>query len=371
MIADYDLKREIARELGTEVLPSEWQWLDSQGILSQRRTGQITSAGVVEKIRQGRRAFGTNSPKPPSLERDRGGKTSGSRLQALSQIVARYAGDDPGVQKFRKEILKEGLLPRDKIEEWIKGQAQEDGPHTIFLKVPLPRTHKLLFGADGLFPSEPLTVSQDWPAYETQLESLFYPGSDDFVRSVSVSMDGVLNDLRYLSETLAERYGWQPGQATEFILTGTTPAIVPFELGFKMRMSNPSLSRVTLTLDPALSPQEVAEYYRQYRRQVLGSRYRSLSEKHITLALFKSSRPAEETNAEAMKAWNKEYRKWRYRQETNFGRDAQVALRRLLSPGQVGWSWLGAKPPEDPDELEYMKALGETAVKVMNERRGV
>jgi hypothetical protein len=364
MITDHDIIKEISRELGSELTPGERDWLETQRILHQRRVCEITSATVAEKVRQIRKAFQSKQvdvPKASFSGKDRGGKASQSRMRAISQIVAQDAANDAGVKKFRKEILKDRLLARDKIEVWIKQQELVDGPFTIFLKIPLPRNNKIDYTEDGIVPQQPVVVGERWPARGTQMESLDYPGPVGYVRSVAVFMDGVLNDLRYLSETLAGRYGWQPGQATEFVLTGATPAISSFEVGVKMRMSIPALSRVTLTVDPTLSPREVAEYYRQYRQQVLGRRHRSLSEKHTALALFMSFRPLGETYAEAMKAWNKEYRKWRYGQETNFGRDAQVARRRLLTPGQLGWNLLGAKEPTDPDELELLKSLGRRA----------
>jgi hypothetical protein len=48
----------------------------------------------------------------------------------------------------------------------------------------------------------------------------------------------------------------------------------------------PALSRIALTIDPALSPQEVAEHYRQIRQEIMPARHRDLSEKHLQLALF-------------------------------------------------------------------------------------
>ena len=323
--------------------PSNGNGSKIKRLLHKRRIGEISSAALAETVRHTRVAFSpANVAIPSPTPKDRGGKVTELRIWALSKLAAQHAATDDGVLQFRKEILKGRLLTRDDIEPWIRKQASADGPHTIFLKIPLPHNNKLEIREECLVPHKPLMVSEQWPVHGTQVETLDYPGPGGFVRSEAVSVEGVLGRLRYLSETLAQRYGWQAGQATEFVLTGTTPLIAAFEVGVRFRLSNPALSRVILTLDPTLSPREVAELYRQYRKQVLGGRHRSLSEKHITLVLFASSRPGGETYAETMKAWNQKYRKWRYARETNFGRDVQMARRRLLTPGLLGMNLLGA-----------------------------
>jgi hypothetical protein len=84
-----------------------------------------------------------------------------------------------------------------------------------------------------------------------------------------------------------------------------------------------------------------------------------MSEKHIRLALFTFARP-QETLKTAMAAWNKLYKglgpKWRYQQESNFGRDRLAAKRRALatldanptSKDAVETWLLGTKPQAQP-----------------------
>ena len=108
-----------------------------------------------------------------------------------------------------------------------------------------------------------------------------------------------------------------------------TPTIPTFAIRYEEKDLT-ALSRVTLAIDPALSPMEVALRYREARKRYIPSKHRSMSDKHTALVLFMNSRPAAETYAQSMAAWNREHQNWKYSRETNFGRDVQAARRRLL-----------------------------------------
>ena len=47
---------------------------------------------------------------------------------------------------------------------------------------------------------------------------------------------------------------------------------------------------------------------------------------------FSALRPKNETLAKKMRAWNRRYRRWKYTEVTNFGRDVLEARGRLLQP---------------------------------------
>ena len=103
---------------------------------------------------------------------------------------------------------------------------------------------------------------------------------------------GTLDALRQVSEHLSRHYGWEEGWATEFVLTDRIPPIRPIESSSSLPSTFTSLARIVLTIDPALSPKEVMDKYRAERTQLAGNRHRDLSEKHLQLAAFTSSRPA-------------------------------------------------------------------------------
>ncbi len=155
------------------------------------------------------------------------------------------------------------------------------------------------------------------------------PG-DPALRMWTVTLAGTLDRLRVLSDRLANWYGWESGQATLFVLTSWVPSIQAAEASLRYRRL-PSLTRLELTVDPALTPKEVAELYRRARDNSLGRRYRSMSEKHLRLAAFAEQvkgKPIEER----MRAWNAECPRWRYTEPSNFSRDCAQARKRVLYP---------------------------------------
>ena len=153
-----------------------------------------------------------------------------------------------------------------------------------------------------------------------------------WAKPIPVAAGGVLDELRVVSDRLARRHTWTPAQATTFVLTGNTPLVSPLRV--KVQSSHiPALSRLVLTVDPAISPRELAEHYRQARQQFVGKRHRSMSEKHTTLVTFMNTRPPKETYARSMTAWNRKYPKWKYKAVSNFGRDVKTARKRLLGSG--------------------------------------
>ncbi|MGH3283399.1 MAG: hypothetical protein ACRDPD_01720, partial [Streptosporangiaceae bacterium] len=82
-------------------------------------------------------------------------------------------------------------------------------------------------------------------------------------------MRGPLGQLAQLAETLADRYRWRPSEATMFVLTGAAPEVRVYVGSAEIRTSGhlATGSRVTMTLDPALSPDEVAGIYDRLRRR--------------------------------------------------------------------------------------------------------
>jgi hypothetical protein len=95
-----------------------------------------------------------------------------------------------------------------------------------------------------------------------------------------------------------------------------------------------------LRIDPTLSRAEVGIEYQRIRQQVLGRRYRPLSNKHLELARFAASQP-QVRGAARREAWNAychaEHPKetqWLYGLDkaNNFSRDIALARKRLLNP---------------------------------------
>lgn len=151
--------------------------------------------------------------------------------------------------------------------------------------------------------------------------------SDRWERCIPTAANGVLERLRQISEWLSEHYRWQEAQATIFVLTGRTPLVPPAEAKIEREA-------IVLTVDPSLTPRQVADYYRQFKKGILGgSRIKALSVKHLQLAAFAADRPSEEPWAKKMDAWNRSRKspEERYTIASYFRRDCLQAQSRLLA----------------------------------------
>jgi len=259
--------------------------------------------------------------------------------------VAEEAAQDMEVQAFRKKVLGGQYLPSHKVTNWLQEKAREDEPATWWVKdYPIPSDqlvhhiiaittsegdtqHKL----ELHIPQPPLALGMNVPLSEClTFRFLFYrePDSDE-IREIPTAMNGTLEALRQLSERLAKEYAWTAADATLFVLTNHPPEIRPLTSTSQPKQL-PALSRIVLTIDPALSPQEVAEHYRQLRQEIMPARHRDLSEKHLQLAAFSGTHPRLGTWQQKMVEWNSNHPDWKYKEASNFAHDCLQARRRVL-----------------------------------------
>jgi hypothetical protein len=309
----------------------EWQLLDSQGQIKLLERSQMGSAGIAAIVQQWRDAVGNPETVPV---RYRGG-ISKQRADAIERMVAEEAARDEEVISFRKSALRGRLLKRAEVEEWIQRQSEKDGGGTNYLRVPVPQGVTLTHKEHGLVPEPAFTVCHNWPAVRLDFELLDYAKEGSaWVHRIPVTRGGVLQKLRLLSKKLAQNYGWEYAQAAGFVLRGLPPELPALKIELSLSALD-ALSRVKLTIDPAVSPRELASAYQELRKKLMTSRHRALQPKKLALAVFMSSRPPSEPQRDSMASWNKEYRKWKYKEIRNFGRDVAAARRQLLNPGHL------------------------------------
>jgi hypothetical protein len=343
-----DLRRDVDRHLPRPVTEGEWNLLDIYGHIKRYERSEIDSSGLAEVVKQLRDAVGN----PDTVtERHRGG-ISEKRSAAIEQIVAQEAARDFEVVSFRKTAMRGKLVKPANIEQWIQRQSTKDSIPTNYLRVPVPHGVTLRLNEHGLVPEPPIIVSGDWPAVGSELEILEYATEGSaWIKRQPVARGSVLQQLLFLSKTLAQRYGWQCAQAAGFVLSGIPPELPPLKAEVSI-VDLDALSRVKLVVDPTVSPRELASAYKDLRKRLMGSRHRPLQERKQTLAVFMSSRPQGETQRESMAMWNKQYRQWKYKEIRNFGRDVAAARRQLLNPGHLSATKFlktvpGVKPIED------------------------
>ena len=256
-----------------------------------------------------------------------------TRFAILAGVIANQAATEQSVIDFRRLYLDDRLLSPEEVPQWVTKQAEEDGPATQFLTVPIPDGHESVMGIEGIVTDPPLTIAGTTTAIQVAVEllSYAYPG-DQWAQMIAVRHGGTLDRLRLVSKAMAKRYRWPEAQATNFVLTGIGPPLSSLRGGFHMVPNQPISSRITMDIDPTLTPEEVAERYKKLRASLIGARYRSMSVKHLRLAEFyKGHKPVGKTWTALMNEWNdNQGNRWEYKRFENFARDCKQAWSRLM-----------------------------------------
>ncbi|MCS6954308.1 MAG: hypothetical protein NZM33_15790 [Bryobacteraceae bacterium] len=210
-------------------------------------------------------------------------------------LLAHEAEKDPRVSLWRERALGGRLLAPQALAGWIRTVAAEQPPE--------PNTLPVRF--------------------------IQFP-ENGWVVSLPVRAGGILDQLERLAQSLARIFDWHPAEAVAFIATGQVPQFRLYRVRFTRQFVIPRLSRITLELCPTLSPRQVARLYDAMRKSVLSGRPKRLSERQLKLVLFRLTHH-QLSHRDALRRWNRAYRRWAYRRLDNFKRDVRVAIERLAS----------------------------------------
>lgn len=359
------VRGEIEMLLHGHLSEEEWQDLVEDHYIEEILRGDLSSREVADKVRHRRKVYGQRGAKRDKATKilsEKETKKPSGYVRTLSILIAQEAAKDPEVQAFRTDVFHEKLLSFEAVEGWILEQFSRDGIPTWWLKeIPIagtlmnegfvkttPQEHSEYgtFIPDvfvKIFPDEqpidqialqlhlPLSfpMSSLMEVFHFRFLSYGTPESND-TKEIPTAHNGILARLRVLSQRLAQEYSWSEAEATIFILTGSIPEISRVDNTAIARKQS-ALSRIVLTVDPSLSPKEVAEYYRMIRQNALGTRHRDISEKHMQLAIFAAKQPEDRTWSDKMLEWNRICPvEWKYMEVANFSHDCLQARRRLL-----------------------------------------
>jgi hypothetical protein len=216
------------------------------------------------------------------------------RDHVVSFLRAREAAEDPRVVSFRTDVMGSQLLRLDQVEGWVARQACNENR------------------------SEPPTILEFLGAYGQPIRRPLPAG-------------GPLEELRSLSLELVARYGWEPSQASTFVLTDLAPLSDPIRASIAGGWPSSATTRLVLEVDPPASPRAVMKRYKALRRQLILGRFHNTDRKRLDLVVFVERRP-DESWEELMASWNRAHARWRYRRLVEFKRDAQLTRHRLLEP---------------------------------------
>jgi len=335
---DAEVRADLKARLGNDtIIDKEWNYFVKCGDVSAVVRGERDINWLIDRVI----AFcdATDRPiqrrlLPEMISADQIKKRIDHQV-LLSRLAADEAKRQPGVIAFRKEVLKDRLLATEHVESWVNQQAKLDGPVTHWLgDVPVPSKHRFEFDSkSGTLVIHPeLRISRlDCSA---SLQFLSYAALPDlWVRKLPTAAGGVLERLRHLSEDLVRSYDWEEAAGTLFVLTGSIPLIQPLLLKFTWSARTFKRRTVELSVDPAVSPAELAKQFGALRSKLIpGRRVRPLSNKHLQLASFLVEK-SDESWASRLHRWNKAFSKWKYAHASNFRRDALKARERVV--GQV------------------------------------
>ena len=321
-----EIRAALARRLGHEPKEKIWDRLVEEDYVREVWEETAEPDYLEEKYREFERI-------PEPLLQPRKSTTDSGlrqiRLQILSDLTARQAATEQSVITFRRQHLTEGLLKREQVDEWITRQSRKDGPTSRYLRVPIPDDCELVRRDGSILIEPPLTISDTSSVTQVETEVLSYASPDDqWVRRIPVKHRGTLDRLSVVSKALARRYTWWEAQATVFVLTGKSPLLSSLRGGVRITFSQPISSRITMEIDPTLTPEEVAQHYKKLRASLIGARYRSMSEKHLRLAEFYGGHKPEGTTwAALMQKWNhSQDRGWEYDPIRGFRQGLQAGM---------------------------------------------
>ncbi|MHB1343013.1 MAG: hypothetical protein ACYCX3_01455 [Thermoleophilia bacterium] len=337
--SDADARRLLNGRLGFPLSDEEVGFLRLQGILGEiaqaggdSRTKNLALERTVETVRNLRVAQGRPVGEEPGQAGDMA-RDDGHRRYALSRLLALDAEGLPEVVAFRARHLPGGVLDWEDMGAWIRKKAQDEGAPSEYVEVALPPDTTVRATVGGMVAESAVPVRELPIEGGVRVKLLKYGLSGGaLVQGVPVRAGGVLDELRRLGARLAKSYSWTADQATVFALSGVTPLVAGIRLETDIQTEHPAASRITLTVDPVVSPGEVLAIYSELRQKVLKGTHRPLSEKHQRLAVFAAERRPGATWAEVMEAWNHAHEEHTYTTVTVFARDCTAAKRRLLRP---------------------------------------
>jgi len=166
--------------------------------------------------------------------------------------------------------------------------------------------------------------------------------------------------LQDVARYLADRYKWDVNDAVRFLAVDREPTVLPIKAtlmrshdgatlpGSYALGSDPATdseagtwsfpwrNRVELSVDPNVTPAQLAEYWLKLRKRVVVGSHRPQKPRSLKLVAFLAGRANESTGSHRQ-AWNAKHPDERYRQGSHFLRDARNALTGLCESEPFRW----------------------------------
>ncbi len=367
-------------ELDEPVEEHIWDFLTANGDAADLELELVSPKQLASRVQRIRAAVHRTDATAAGFVREPGqpyaGAAARARIDALSAIYAAWASLRHDVCHFRETILARTLatmaafsvdtpsaeqsrrLAPDQVADWVRWCRDADSPD-----------------GDGNRYVRQLAAQTSADGRRRVATLRFVDGRQE--RAQTVAATGVLGKLASLADNLAGVYRWRQSEASMFVITEWIPEVFVYTGSAQIRYHELSAtSRVTLTLDPLLSPEDVAAIYSRLRQRFHPAplpRYQSARSArrynlaghvgpHVQICLddpYSRNGPGRPpapgptglaSFVEPLpgyswpglwRSWNATHgdqvddngQNWHYDKLGNFIRDAKIALQRLLFPG--------------------------------------
>ena len=247
-----------------------WDYLVEKGYVGEVEEDRMPVEDLLDQARQVLAAArpATSPADGNDVVRQAAGAAAAARIDALPAIYAAWARTDLEVHRFRSHpIFTSGLMEPEEVGPWLLQQWAASPPGG--------NADQYLLEA----------FARSTPGAARPFINLWY-AADGQERIVAVDVKTVLGDLAKLADLLAGRCRWRPSGATMFVLTDSVPEVYVYTGSASVRGgATAATTIVTMTLDPALTPDQVAGIYSRLKAKVQPSPPpRSLSVRHYRLA---------------------------------------------------------------------------------------
>jgi hypothetical protein len=223
-----------------------WDYLVEKGYVGEVEEDRMPVEDLLDQARQVLAAArpATSPADGNDVVRQAAGAAAAARIDALSAIYAAWARTDLELHRFRSHpIFTSGLMAPEEVGPWLLQQWAASAPGG--------NADQYLLEA----------FARSTPSAAQPFINLWYV-ADGQERIVSVDVKTVLGDLAKLADLLAGRYRWRPSGATMFVLTDSVPEVYVYTGSASVRGgATAATTTVTMTLDPALTPDQVAGIY--------------------------------------------------------------------------------------------------------------
>jgi len=296
------------------------------------------------------------------------------RANALMLYWARNAACERQVRGFRKRVLPNRLLTRPEALSFLSSPAlaffsQHDceregipliGHTARVISTDVERNRDGWLWQRALWVDPPGIEFERVRLTTDPLEHFWHPpASGEYAEGINVWPMSVLDDLRRISDDIADRYGWGKAQTSFFILTNITP--LTHALSYTREEDALGRSKITMTIDPWVTKQTVLRAYQQAQQKIYSRTPGPMSKKNA--ALFESVIEHMDDDDDGtlpawrslMTAWNRQQTdpEWKYEDPRTFERDYQRAKKALLFP-----AWREPEPIS-LEEMQPARAIAE------------